>query len=201
MIDIQSVNFEKGGGLIPAIVQHADTGQILMLGFMNGGAIEVTISKKLVTFYSRTKKRLWTKGETSGNHMELVSIQIDCDQDTLLVKARPKGPVCHLGEPTCFAEDVPPPLSFLTQLEGIIDQRREADPDESYVAGLLAKPISKIAQKVGEEGVETALAAVGEDDEGLKNEAADLVFHLQVLLRARGLSLSDVVETLLARHS
>ncbi|WP_421791828.1 bifunctional phosphoribosyl-AMP cyclohydrolase/phosphoribosyl-ATP diphosphatase HisIE [Hyphobacterium sp.] len=200
MIDVRAIDFEKGGGLVPAIIQHVRTGQVLMLGYMNAEAVERTIRDNLVTFYSRSKNRLWTKGETSGNHLQLDSIQIDCDRDTILVKAHPQGPVCHLGEPTCFAEDVPPPLSFLAQLELIIDQRREADPDESYVAGLLAKPISKIAQKVGEEGVETALAAVGEDNEDLKNEAADLVFHLQLMLRARGLSLGDVVETLAGRH-
>lgn len=200
MIDIETINFEKGGGLAPAIVQHVQTGQVLMLGYMNAEAVEKTISSGLVTFYSRSKNRLWMKGETSGNRLELKSLQIDCDRDTLLVKAYPSGPICHLGDPTCFATDEPPPLSFLTELETIIDKRREADPDTSYVAGLLSKPLNMVAQKVGEEGVETALAAVSEDDDALTNEAADLVFHLQVLLRARGLSLSDVSQVLKARH-
>lgn len=200
MISSGDIDFEKGGGLVPAIVQHAETGQVLMLGYMNGEALDKTLKNKLVTFYSRSKNRLWMKGESSGNTLALVSVSIDCDRDTLLVKAIPAGPVCHTGTPTCFADDKPPVTAFLTTLEHVIDQRSSADPDDSYVARLLSQGLTKIAQKVGEEGVEVALAGVAEDDEALKGEVADLVFHLMVLLRARGLAVADVIETLQARH-
>ncbi|PIW28550.1 MAG: bifunctional phosphoribosyl-AMP cyclohydrolase/phosphoribosyl-ATP diphosphatase [Rhodobacterales bacterium CG15_BIG_FIL_POST_REV_8_21_14_020_59_13] len=200
MITSNDIDFEKDGGLVPAIIQHATTGQILMLGYMNDVALEATLNDNYVTFYSRSKKRLWKKGESSGNTLTLVSLSIDCDRDTLLIKALPSGPVCHTGTPTCFADDDPPAAGFLTILEQVIDQRTSADPEESYVARLNVKGLTKIAQKVGEEGVEVALAAVAEDDEALKGEAADLVFHLMVLLRARGVTLADVVSTLEARH-
>jgi len=200
MITSNDIDFEKDGGLVPAIIQHATTGQILMLGYMNDEALEATLNDNYVTFYSRSKKRLWKKGESSGNTLTLVSPSIDCDRDTLLIKALPSGPVCHTGTPTCFADDDPPAAGFLTILEQVIDQRTSADPEESYVAKLNLKGLTKIAQKVGEEGVEVALAAVAEDDEALKGEAADLVFHLMVLLRARGVTLADVVSTLEARH-
>lgn len=200
MIDIEKIDFEKGGGLVPAIVQHARTGQVLMLGYMNAEAIEKTSREKHVTFYSRSKNRLWTKGETSGNTLALEAISMDCDRDTLLVKALPAGPVCHTGTATCFAGDKAPDLAFLGELEAIIDQRRAADPSESYIAKLNAAGIKKIAQKVGEEGVETALAAVAEDDEAMVDEAADLVFHLMVALKARGLSLREIVSRLESRH-
>jgi len=200
MITSNDIDFEKDGGLVPAIIQHATTGQILMLGYMNDEALEATLNDNYVTFYSRSKKRLWKKGESSGNTLTLVSLSIDCDRDTLLIKALPSGPVCHTGTPTCFADDDPPAAGFLTILEQVIDQRTSADPEESYVAKLNLKGLTKIAQKVGEEGVEVALAAVAEDDEALKGEAADLVFHLMVLLRARGVTLADVVSTLEARH-
>jgi len=200
MITSNDIDFEKDGGLVPAIIQHATTGQILMLGYMNDEALEATLNDNYVTFYSRSKKRLWKKGESSGNTLTLVSLSIDCDRDTLLIKALPSGPVCHTGTPTCFADDDPPAAGFLTILEQVIDQRTSADPEESYVARLNVKGLTKIAQKVGEEGVEVALAAVAEDDEALKGEAADLVFHLMVLLRARGVTLADVVSTLEARH-
>ena len=200
MITSNDIDFEKDGGLVPAIIQHATTGQILMLGYMNDEALEATLNDNYVTFYSRSKKRLWKKGESSGNTLTLVSLSIDCDRDTLLIKALPSGLVCHTGTPTCFADDDPPAAGFLTILEQVIDQRTSADPEESYVARLNVKGLTKIAQKVGEEGVEVALAAVAEDDEALKGEAADLVFHLMVLLRARGVTLADVVSTLEARH-
>lgn len=200
MINSGDIDFEKGGGLVPAIIQHAETGQVLMLGYMNDEALQSTLKDKLVTFYSRSKKRLWIKGESSGNTLTLVSLSIDCDRDTILVKALPAGPVCHTGTPTCFADDEPPEAAFLTTLEKVIDQRSSADPSESYVARLLSQGLTKIAQKVGEEGVEVALAGVVEDDEALKGEAADLVFHLMVLLRARGLTLTDMIATLQARH-
>ncbi|WP_420432195.1 bifunctional phosphoribosyl-AMP cyclohydrolase/phosphoribosyl-ATP diphosphatase HisIE [Hyphobacterium sp.] len=200
MIDITQIDFEKGGGLVPAIVQHARSGRVLMLGYMTAEAVEKTSREKHVTFYSRTKNRLWTKGETSGNTLALVSMSMDCDRDTLLVKALPAGPVCHTGRATCFADDNAPHLAFLGDLEEIIDQRRAADPSESYVARLNADGITKIAQKVGEEGVETALAAVAEDDEALVDEAADLVFHLMVALNNRGLSLREIASRLESRH-
>jgi len=200
MINPDDIDFAKGEGLVPAIVQHAETSQVLMLGYMNRDSVEATIKEKVVIFYSRSKKRLWKKGETSGNTLALVAIHIDCDRDTLLVKALPSGPVCHTGTPTCFGDDAPASPGFLNTLERVIDERRTADPEESYVARLNARGLNKLAQKVGEEGVETALAGVAEDDEALKGEAADLVFHLMMLLRARGLSLADVVSTLEARH-
>jgi len=200
MINPDDIDYAKGDGLVPAIVQHAETSQVLMLGYMNREAINATQEESFVTFYSRSKKRLWVKGETSGNTLALVSICIDCDRDTLLVKALPAGSVCHTGTPTCFASDAPASPGFLNSLERIIDERKQADPEDSYVARLTAKGLTKIAQKVGEEGVEAALAGVSEDDEALKGEAADLIFHLMMLLRARGLSLADVVSTLEARH-
>ncbi len=201
MIDIASIDFAKGDGLVPAIVQHARTGQVLMLGYMNEAAVRQSSETGLVTFFSRSKQRLWTKGETSGNTLALSSIETDCDSDALLVKAIPAGPVCHTGTPTCFAGDMPPGLSFLDQLEDIIDRRADADPADSYVARLNARGISKIAQKVGEEGVETALAAVAEGEAELTNEAADLLFHLMVLLRSRGVTLADVTRSLRDRHA
>jgi phosphoribosyl-AMP cyclohydrolase / phosphoribosyl-ATP pyrophosphohydrolase len=200
MINPDDIDFAKGEGLVPAIVQDAETSQVLMLGYMNRSAVEVTLEENSVTFYSRSKKRLWRKGETSGNTLALVSIHIDCDRDTLLVKALPAGPVCHTGTPTCFGDDAPASPGFLNTLERVIDERRSADPEASYVARLNASGLNTLAQKVGEEGVETALAGVVEGDEALRGEAADLVFHLMMLLRARGLSLADVVSTLEARH-
>ncbi|WP_421786416.1 bifunctional phosphoribosyl-AMP cyclohydrolase/phosphoribosyl-ATP diphosphatase HisIE [Hyphobacterium sp.] len=200
MIDIADIDFEKGGGLVPAIVQHALTGRVLMLGYMNAEAVEKTSREGLVTFYSRSKKRLWTKGETSGHTLALAGMDIDCDRDTLLVRAIPAGPVCHTGTATCFGDDVPDGVAMLAELERIIDSRRQSDRSESYVAKLNASGVRKIAQKVGEEGVETALAIVDEDDDALKGEAADLVFHLLVALRARGLSIFDVADVLRARH-
>ena len=201
MINPDDIDFEKGDGLVPVIVQHAETSQVLMLGYMNHNALEVTQEEGHVTFYSRSKKRLWKKGETSGNTLALVAMHIDCDRDTLLVKALPAGPVCHTGTPTCFGDDASASPGFLNTLERVIDERRLADPTESYVARLTAKGLNKLAQKVGEEGVEAALAGVAEDDKALKGEAADLVFHLMMLLRSRGVSLADVVSTLEARHS
>lgn len=200
MINPDDIDFAKGEGLVPAIVQHAETSQVLMLGYMNRSAVEVTLKEKFITFYSRSKKRLWKKGETSGNTLALVEIHLDCDRDALLVKARPAGPVCHTGTPTCFGDDASASPGFLNTLERVIDERRLADPEKSYVARLNTAGLNKLAQKVGEEGVETALAGVAEDDDALKGEAADLVFHLMMLLRARGLSLADVVSTLEARH-
>jgi phosphoribosyl-ATP pyrophosphohydrolase/phosphoribosyl-AMP cyclohydrolase len=194
-------DFDKGDGLVPAIVQHIDTGEVLMLGYMNQEALDHTFSKQLVTFWSRSKLRLWTKGETSGNHLELIDIKIDCDRDTLLIRARPVGPSCHTGSWTCFGEDPGPEIGFLGALQTVIEERASDDPKSSYTAKLLSKGTLKIAQKVGEEGVETALAGVAESDEALLGESADLLYHLSVLLKSRGLKFSDAVAVLKDRHA
>lgn len=194
------IDFEKGAGLVPAIVQHADSGEVLMLGYMNADALTATQDKGQVTFWSRSKQRLWTKGETSGDVLDFVSLAIDCDRDTILVQARPAGPTCHLGTRSCFGDAPGPATGFLGELQAIIAQRAQADSSDSYTAKLLAKGVLKCAQKVGEEGVETALAGAAEDDAALVNEAADLLFHLSVLLRARGLSLADASAVLEQRH-
>ncbi len=196
----EAVDWEKGGGFVPAIVQDAATARVLMLGYMNRAALDHTIETGKVTFFSRTKQRLWTKGETSGHFLLLETIQSDCDNDTLLVQARPQGPACHNGTETCFGDRHRPDLGFLGTLETVIDTRANAAPDTSYVARLLGKSIDKIAQKVGEEGVETALAAVALSESDLKNEAADLLFHLMILLKAKDLSLRDIADMLEARH-
>ena len=200
-LSAEQVDFEKGGGLVPAIVQHALTGEVLMLGYMNAEALQVTQEKGLVTFWSRSKNRLWTKGETSGDVLRLAGMAADCDRDTVLVQAIPEGPTCHLGTRSCFGDYPGPALAFLGELSAIVDKRSEADPEKSYTARLMASGINKIAQKVGEEGVETAPAGVSEDRTALTGEAADLLFHLLVLLKARGLSLSDVVGELKRRHA
>jgi phosphoribosyl-ATP pyrophosphohydrolase/phosphoribosyl-AMP cyclohydrolase len=195
-LSADAIDFEKAGGLVPAIVQHERTGEVLMLGYMNAEALEATQEKKLVTFWSRSKNRLWTKGETSGDVLRLVSIAADCDRDALLVQALPEGPTCHLGTRSCFEDYPGPALAFIGELSAIVDKRGESSPEESYTARLLARGINKIAQKVGEEGVETALAGVSEDNSALTGEAADLI----VLLKARGLSLGDVAQELKRRH-
>lgn len=199
-LDCESLDFDKQGGLLPAIVQHAVTGEVLMLGYMNAEALQKTQATGKVTFFSRSKDRLWTKGETSGHTLDLVSLAPDCDRDALLVRALPNGPTCHTGTKSCFGEAPGPDIAFLGELERIIAARASASPEESYTARLMARGLLKIAQKVGEEGVETALAATNQDDEALTGEAADLIFHLLVLLKARGLSLADVVSVLEARH-
>ncbi len=200
MINASEIDFEKSGGLVPAIVQHANTGEVLMLGYMNVDAYETTLEKKAVTFWSRSKSRLWTKGETSGNTLDLVSIALDCDRDTLLVQAQPQGPTCHTGTKSCFGETPGPDLAFLGALQAIVDQRAIDAPEDSYTAKLLSRGVLKCAQKVGEEGVEVALAATAEDDEALLGEAADLIYHLTVVLKARELSLRDVAKVLEVRH-
>jgi len=199
-LDLGKIDFEKGGGLVPAIVQDAGSGTVLMLGYMNRAAAEKTLELGKVTFFSRSKNRLWTKGETSENYLELVDIKTDCDNDALLVTARPKGPTCHLGTQSCFGDERATDLAFLSYLENLIEGRKTADPDSSYTARLLSGPLRKAAQKIGEEGVETALAAVDEDDAALKGEAADLIYHLMVVLRARDISLGDVIGVLKERH-
>jgi phosphoribosyl-ATP pyrophosphohydrolase/phosphoribosyl-AMP cyclohydrolase len=202
--DIGTLDWDKGQGLLPAIVQDAGTCKVLMLGFMNREALRQTLAEGRVTFFSRTRQALWTKGETSGNHLDVVSVSTDCDADTLLVLARPQGPVCHAGTPTCFPRaeaTAAGRLSFLATLEAVLSERIARNPEGSYTAGLFQQGRSRIAQKIGEEGVELALAAVGNDDSEVVSEAADLVYHLLLLLRERGLALADVVAELEMRHA
>jgi phosphoribosyl-AMP cyclohydrolase / phosphoribosyl-ATP pyrophosphohydrolase len=188
--------------LLPAIVQHAISGKVLMQGYMNPAAVSQTLSSGDVTFYSRSKQRLWTKGESSGHTLALVSLAADCDADSILVLAQPKGPTCHVGTETCWHNNQAnsPQLAFLYDLEQVIQSREGADPASSYTASLFARGVKRIAQKVGEEGVESALAAMAGDTEELANEAADLIFHLLVLLRSQKLQLNDVIKVLQQRH-
>lgn len=197
MIDIDTLAWDKQGGLLPAIVQDAATLRVLMLGYMNREALGVTLASGRVTFYSRSKGRLWTKGESSGHVLELVSIEADCDADTLLVQAHPHGPTCHLQRASCFPAA---PADGLAELDALIAQRERERPQGSYTTKLFEDGVRRIAQKVGEEGVETALAAVAQDEAALLGEAADLLYHLTVLLRARGLSLQDARQVLQARR-
>lgn len=202
-IDIEKVDFAKAGGLVPAIVQDADTGAVLMLAYMNREALQQTLARGRAVFYSRSKQRLWEKGETTGHTLDLVDVALDCDADTLLVMARPRGPACHNGTLTCFGDEARSAaagIAFLAKLEAVVAQRATEKPDASYTAKLLAKGLNKVAQKVGEEGVETALAGVNESEQKLVEEAADLLFHTLVLLRARGIPLGRVVGELEARH-
>lgn len=201
--DLQALDFAKGDGLIPAMVQHAGSGAALMLGYMSHEALRETLLRGRVVFFSRSKGRLWEKGETSGHVLDLAEIRADCDRDTLLVTAWPRGPVCHTGTATCFGDEPAmqaQKLAFLASLQGIIEQRQKEPPEGSYTARLLAEGPKRIAQKVGEEGVEVALAGVAGTDPELIGEAADLLFHLLVLLRSRGLSLESVVQELRSRH-
>ncbi len=191
-----ALDFAKGDGLLPAIVQDAATLRVLMLGYMDRAAFDETLRRGEVTFFSRSKQRLWTKGEASGHVLELVSMQTDCDADTLLVLATPRGPTCHLQRPSCFPEA---PAGPLAQLDALIASRERERPDGSYTTRLFDGGIRRIAQKVGEEGVETALAALVQTDDELLGESADLLYHLIVLLRARGLSLADAERVLAAR--
>ena len=194
------LDFKKNNGLIPAIVQDANTKTVLMLGYMNEEALQKTKETGLVTFFSRSRQTLWTKGETSGNYLKLVDILVDCDQDTLLVKAIPSGPVCHLGTDTCFAEENRSSFYFLQELESIIEERKAHPTEKSYTAHLFKKGLKKIAQKVGEEATEVVIDGVAGSDERLLEESADLLYHLLVLLRARDLSLDDVAKVLKERH-
>ena len=204
MNDQDQLDWTKAGGLVPAVVQDADGGAVLMVGYMNREALEATRASGRVTFWSRSKRRLWTKGETSGNHLAVRSIAADCDRDTLLILARPSGPVCHLGTRTCFGESRPraaaESLAFLGTLEAVIAERIADPRPDSYTAKLLAAGPRRIAQKVGEEGVELALAAAAQDDAAILSEAADLLYHVLVLLQSRRLPLRNVVEELEARH-
>jgi phosphoribosyl-ATP pyrophosphohydrolase/phosphoribosyl-AMP cyclohydrolase len=204
LADVERLDWAKGDGLLPAVVQDARSGVVLMLGFMNRDALRTTLAEKRVTFWSRTRQRLWTKGETSGHWIEADSVTMDCDRDTLLVIGRPAGPVCHTGAPDCFPgrpETAATELAFLAQLEDVIAARIAAAPESSYTAKLHARGPQRMAQKVGEEGLEVALAAVGGDDVEVVGESADLVFHLLLLLKSRGLSLRDVVRELGQRHA
>ena len=187
-------------GLLPAIVQDASTQKVLMLGYMNADALEQTQKTKQVTFFSRSKKRLWTKGEVSGNFLSLVDIQLDCDLDTFLIQADPQGPTCHKGSDTCWDDNNSPTYGFLSRLESIIQDRQENPSEKSYVSSLFQKGINKIAQKVGEEAVETVIEAKDSNDDLFLNESADLLFHVLILLRAKGFSLDDVVQVLQNRE-
>jgi phosphoribosyl-ATP pyrophosphohydrolase/phosphoribosyl-AMP cyclohydrolase len=200
---MMNINFNKNSnGLVPAIIQDANTKNVLMLGYMNEEAYKKTIETKKVTFFSRTKQRLWTKGEESGNYLNLVSVKNDCDDDTLLIEVNPIGPTCHKGTDTCWAEKNNANYGFLSNLEEVIKSRREAkEVSKSYVASLFEKGINKIAQKVGEEAVEVVIEAKDNDDNLFLNESADLLFHYLILLQAKGFNLNDVVKILEVRNS
>lgn len=196
-----TLDFEKMEGLIPAIIQDADTQKVLMLGFMNREAYEQTVASGKVTFYSRTKKRLWMKGEESGNVLNVVSIKADCDNDTLLIQVHPAGPVCHTGTDTCWGEENKQPVMFLKELQDFIQKRHDEMPEGSYTTSLFQSGVNKMAQKVGEEAVETIIEACNGTDERLIYEGADLLYHLIVLLTSKGLSIEDLANELKERHA
>lgn len=198
--DITAIDFEKQGGLVPAIVQDVTTHKVLMLGYMNKEAIEATLESKKVTFFSRSKKRLWTKGETSQNYLELHSMALDCDGDAVLIKAKPEGPTCHTGADTCWDEDNQNSLAFLDLLTQVIKERKTQKTSTSYTAKMFDKGINKLAQKVGEEAVEMVIEAKDNNDDLFLNESADLLFHYMMLLEAKGYTLTDVVGILKSRH-
>ncbi|WP_438480590.1 bifunctional phosphoribosyl-AMP cyclohydrolase/phosphoribosyl-ATP diphosphatase HisIE [Oleiharenicola lentus] len=195
------IDWKKTGGLVPAVVQDAATLQVLMLGYMNAEALKKTLSSKKVTFFSRTKNRLWTKGESSKNFLHLVDIKVDCDNDTLLVTARPDGPTCHNGTTSCFGDEGASGVGFLAHLEQVIGARIKSGDTSSYTVRLAKEGVTRVAQKVGEEGVETALAAVTANSKEFTGEAADLLYHLIVLLRVKKLSLHDAIAVLQKRHA
>ena len=195
-----NLDFEKMNGLIPAIIQDAVTQKVLMLGFMNQEAYQKTLDTKLVTFYSRTRNKLWTKGEESGNFLDVVEILPDCDNDTLLIKARPRGPVCHTGHDTCFDEKNTKGMAFIDYLQHFIQKRKQEMPENSYTTKLFSRGINRMAQKVGEEAVEVVIESKDHNDDLFLGEAADLVYHLIVLLTAKGFSLDDVAAVLESRH-
>ncbi len=195
------LNFTKFDGLLPVVVQDAQTDKILMVGFMNAKALEVTRASKQVTFYSRSKSRLWTKGETSGNFLEVVAIIPDCDQDTLLIKANPKGPTCHTGADTCFGETNEDPTKFINYLESIISLRKKSSKNGSYTADLFQKGINKIAQKVGEETIELVIEAKDDHQALFIGEAADLLYHYLILLEAKDIPLKMIIDELKERHA
>lgn len=202
-LDIDGLDFDKGSGLLPGVVQDAKTGTVLMLGYLNRESLRETLARRRVVFFSRSRQTLWEKGETSGNTLNLVSVVADCDNDALLLRVDPVGPTCHRNTPSCFGDGQPPVsdgLPFLAQLQDIIEKRIAESPEGSYVAKLYASGLKRMAQKVGEEGVEVALAAQSAGNEELVSEAADLLFHMALLLRARDLSLDSVARELAARH-
>lgn len=194
------LDFEKAGGLIPAIIQDNQTSKVLMLGFMNEEAYQETIRTGKVTFFSRTKNRLWMKGETSGNYLQVVNIKIDCDNDTLLIQAIPHGPVCHTGSDTCFGETNSEDVLFLKYLQTFIETRRQEMPEGSYTTSLFTKGVNRMAQKVGEEAVETVIEATNGTEEGFIYEASDMIYHLIVLLTSKGLRIEDLARELKKRH-
>jgi phosphoribosyl-ATP pyrophosphohydrolase/phosphoribosyl-AMP cyclohydrolase len=202
--DIDGLAWERSNGLLPAIVQHATSGAVLMLAYMNREALRATLDRQRAVFYSRSRQQLWEKGATSGNTLQVLDVRQDCDGDTLLISALPAGPVCHTGTVTCFGDETGSEaerLVFLTQLEQIIAERIAESPEGSYTAALYARGVRRMAQKVGEEGIEVALAAAGEPDAQLVGESADLIYHLLVLLRSRQLRLQDVINELRERHA
>jgi phosphoribosyl-ATP pyrophosphohydrolase/phosphoribosyl-AMP cyclohydrolase len=194
------IDFDKVGGMVPVIVQDGESNMVLMLGYMNQEALDRTLETKLVTFFSRTKGRLWTKGERSGNHLHLLSIKLDCDKDTLLIKAAPSGPVCHTGADTCFNETNTSKTLFIDQLRAIIKDRKNNPSDGSYTSSLFAKGINKVAQKVGEEAVEIVIESKDNNKALFLGEAADLLFHYLVLLEAKEIELDEVMQVLIDRH-
>jgi len=196
---MNELDFAKGDGILPVIIQDSETRQVLMLGYMNREALDKTIAEQRVTFYSRSKKRLWTKGETSGNYLNVKDIKIDCDKDTILIQVRPVGPVCHTGSDTCF-DKTNEDKHFLQHLERVIQQRRDEPSGESYTSSLFRKGMNKVAQKVGEEAVELVIEAKDDNDDLFLGEAADLMYHYLVLLAAKGKTLKDVIQVLESRH-
>ncbi len=195
-----NIDFQKGNGLVPVIIQDSITRNVLMLGYMNEEAYAKTLSEGKVTFFSRTKNRLWTKGETTGNFLNVVEIKLDCDQDTLLIKVRPQGPTCHKGDDTCWAEHNTGRTFFIEKLASVIKDRRNNPTDVSYTASLFKKGINKIAQKVGEEAVEIVIEAKDNNDDLFKGEAADLLYHYLILLEAKNIPLDDVIQVLESRQ-
>jgi phosphoribosyl-ATP pyrophosphohydrolase/phosphoribosyl-AMP cyclohydrolase len=198
--ELKNVDFGKNNGLVPAIIQDEVTQKVLMLGYMNQEALEKTLQEKKVTFFSRTKNRLWTKGETSGHFLYLKSIALDCDRDALLIKVTPDGPTCHTGADTCWNEENRGKIYFLQHLSSVIKNRKNNPDEKSYTSSLFAKGTNKVAQKVGEEAVELVIEAMDHNDELFKNEAADLLFHLLVLLEQKNISLDEVLDVLIKRH-
>ncbi len=196
---MMKIDFNKGGGLVPVVVQDNNTLQVLMVGYMNEEALQKSLNEKVVTFFSRSKNRLWTKGETSGNFLYIEEVLPDCDNDSLLIKVRPAGPVCHTGSTSCFNEETA--KGFLYELEKIINQRIENDANDSYTNKIFKKGINKVAQKVGEEAVELIIEAKDNNIDLFKNEAADLLYHLLILLKAKGTDIQSIEEILKGRHS
>jgi len=194
-----NIDFQKNEGLVPVVIQHASTMQVLMLGYMNEEALEKTRAEGKVTFFSRSKQRLWTKGETSGNFLTVDEIQVDCDNDTLLIKAYPQGPTCHTGSTSCFQEETP--KGFLYELEKVIEQRITENPEGSYTAKLFSRGVNKVAQKVGEEAVELVIESKDNNIDLFRNEAADLLYHFLILLKTKDLKLQDIEEVLKERHT